>query len=64
MAAEDNAARYVKASIFDGLALDRAHVETLAIIEDVDQFSQILMSLRESKIGKVIGLEAAFGDLL
>ena len=62
MAAED--ARYIKASLFQGLNIDAAHIETLAIIEDVDQFTQMLASLRESKIGRVIGLNAAFADLL
>jgi hypothetical protein len=62
MAAED--ARYIKASLFKGLHIDAAHTETLAIIEDVDQFTDILASMRESKLGRVIGLDAAFADLL
>lgn len=49
------------AGIFDHVS--EAQMETLEILADVDQMTQLMTSLLEAKSGQVVSFEQAFGGL-
>lgn len=58
-------ARRSKLSLLGALLpeLSAASAETLEIMADVNQVSELLCSLDESRRGQIVSFDAAFGDL-
>lgn len=60
-----SAARQSRVQFLAGI-LDRVsdtQVETLEILSDVDQMTQMMTSLLEAKTGEIVSFESAFADL-
>ena len=51
----------ILAGVIDNIS--EAQMETLEILSDVDQMTQLMTSLLEAKSGQIVSLESAFGDL-
>jgi hypothetical protein len=67
MAANNHALGYtgsISNNLADDLADSRAYQETMAIMQHVDHFSTILLSMREAREGKILSLASAFSDLI
>lgn len=55
----------MKLKLFEQFFADApaATIETMEILMDVDQMSQVLSSLEDSRLGRIVCLADAFGDL-
>ncbi len=51
----------ILAGVFDRIS--ESQVETLEILADVDQMTQLMTSLMEAKSGQVVSFDSAFADL-
>ncbi len=60
-----SAIRQTKTRLLAGLFdhVSEAQAETLEIIADVDQMTQLMTSLLEAGSGQVVSFESAFADL-
>ena len=63
--ANQNPAKPVKTRIFSRLlpSVSEATAETLDIIMDVEQVSDLLSSLEDLRLGRVVAFSHAFADL-
>jgi hypothetical protein len=55
----------IKLKLFEQFFADAPAVtiETMEILMDVEQMGQVLSSLEDSRLGRLVGLVDAFGDL-
>ena len=60
-----NAAAKSKTLILNGVLekISEAQMETLAILSDVDQLTQLMTGLMEARTGQIVSFEKAFADL-
>lgn len=52
------------AGISEALKQQIAYMDTMSIVQDIEQFSQLLASMREAREGRLVTLESVFADLL
>jgi len=52
------------AGVSETLKSQIAYMDTMSIVSDIEQFSQLLTSMREAREGRLMTLESVFADLL